>query len=139
METPWDERLYSHLIGFFEQSVLTSYLVAPDKFTITTDNFEGRVAVTDANAGEMIQAGKRDYIDVHFGYRTLCNGDLAIAAYLPDLVERSPAHVDRWRGFHLEHPDWLTESDDRFDQWVRRYLEASWEVDNVSTNMFSGS
>jgi hypothetical protein len=68
---------------------------------------------------------------VHFGYRTLKNGDLTIAAYLPDLLDHSSNHVDRWRPFLVQKGDWLDYADDeRFALWCRRYLEGDWDVDN---------
>lgn len=35
-----------------------------------------------------------------------------------------------WMAFHLKGPDWTTERDERFENWIRRYIEGSWEVDN---------
>ena len=64
-------------------------------------------------------------------YRTLKDGDLTIAAHPPDLVDHSPNHVDRWRGFVVDGADWLDEDEDaRFSLWYRRYLEGDWNVEN---------
>jgi hypothetical protein len=69
-----------------------------------------------------------EVIDVLFGYRTLHNGDLAIAAYLPDLFEKSKKHVQQWSGFHIPDPKWIKGHDERFSLWTRRYLGGDWSV-----------
>ncbi len=120
------------ILGFFDPAVLAPYRERPDKYIITTDHFEGRVTVTSAYFAQLDEAAQdREYIDVKFGYRTLRSGVLAIAAYLPDLVDHSPNHVDRWRPFIIAGQDWLEEDQDvRFSLWFRRYLEGDWDVEN---------
>jgi len=94
-----DTRLLQ-ILGFFSPAVLAAYREQPDKYVLTTDHFEGRVTVTSAYFAQLDEAAQdSEYIDVKFGYRTLKNGDLAIAVYLPDLVDHSSSHVDRWRPF----------------------------------------
>jgi hypothetical protein len=76
------------ILGFFNPAVLAPYREQPDKYTITTDHFEGRVTVTSEYFAQLDEAAQdREYIDLKFGYRTLKDGDLTIAAYLPDLVD----------------------------------------------------
>jgi hypothetical protein len=120
------------ILGFFNPAVLAPYREQPDKYTITTDHFEGRVTVTSAFFAQLDEAAQdREYIDVKFGYRTLKDGDLTIAAYLPDLVDQSTNHVDRWRPFIVADADWLEDEQDvRFSLWYRRYLEGDWDVEN---------
>ncbi len=120
------------ILGFFDPAVLAPYRQQPDKYTITTDHFEGRVTVTSEYFAELDEAAQdSEYIDVKFGYRTLKDGDLTIAAYLPDLVDHSPNHVDRWRPFIVDGADWLEDDQDvRFSLWYRRYLEGDWNVEN---------
>ena len=115
-------------IGFFDQAVLASYRTEPDKWTIETDFFEGHLSITDEYY-ESRQPDGREYIDIRFGYRALTNGNLAIVAWLPDLIEKSPKHVARWRGFLLADPAWEVD-DERFELWCKRYLEGSWDVEN---------
>ena len=120
------------IIGFFDPAVLAAYREQPDKYTITTDHFEGRVTVTSEYFAQLDEATQdAEYIDVKFGYRTLKNGDLKIAAYLPDLVDHSPNHVARWRPFLVEDAEWQSDDqDDRFSSWFRRYFEGDWHVEN---------
>jgi hypothetical protein len=120
------------ILGFFNAAVLAPYREQPDKYTFMTDHFEGRVTVTSAYFAQLDEAAQdREYIDVKFGYRTLKNGDLTIAAYLPDLVDHSPNHIDRWRPFTVDGADWLEENQGvRFSLWYRRYLEGDWNVEN---------
>ena len=120
------------ILGFFNPAVLAPYREQPDKYTITTDHFEGRVTVTSAYFAQLDEAAQdKEYIDVQFGYRTLKDGNLTIAAYLPDLVDHSPNHVDRWRPFIVDGGNWLEDDQDvRFSLWYRRYLEGDWNVEN---------
>jgi hypothetical protein len=120
-----------HLLGYFDQQVLASYRNEPQKYTITSDYFEGTLTVTDEYYREL-EAERRTtgYVSVRFGYRTLRDGSLAIVAWLPDLVEKSKAHVERWSGFRLKNPEWTTDRDERFSNWARRYLEGCWDIDN---------
>jgi hypothetical protein len=120
------------IIGYFDPTVLASYRAEPDKYKVDTDYFEGEVSVTSVYY-ESLPEGQRDsaYIGIKFGFRTLADGALALAAYLPDLVEKSEGHVNRWRGFFLHDPAWANfDEDDRFSKWVSRYFEGSWHVEN---------
>jgi hypothetical protein len=130
-EPTMDERAMG-ILRFFDPAVLAPYREQPDKYVITTDYFEGRVTVTSAYFAQLDAAAQdREYIDVKFGYRTQRSGDLAIAAYLPDLVDHSPNHVERWRPFISAGRDWLEEDQDvRFSLWFRRYLQGDWDVEN---------
>ena len=119
------------LIGFFDQQVLAAYRNEPHKYEVTSDNFEGTLTVTDEYYRELESAKKaNEYISIRFGYRTLEDGDLALAVWLPDLFEKSKHHATKWAAFHLKNAKWTTERDGRFENWVRRYIEGSWDVDN---------
>jgi hypothetical protein len=85
-----DERAM-RILGFFDPAVLAPYREQPDKYAITTDHFEGSVSITSEYFAQLdADAQDAEYINVQFGYRTLKNGELKIAAYLPDLVDKSP-------------------------------------------------
>lgn len=124
-----DKDPYKNLIGYFDSQVLASYRNEPDKFVIETDFFHGNIEITNEYY-EQLEATNRtnEVIDVLFGYRTLQNGNLAIAAFLPDLFEKSKQHVQRWSGFHLPNPQWINGHDERFSLWARRYLGGDWSV-----------
>ncbi len=130
------DKSYKKLLGYFKQDVLASYKSQPDKYVVETDFFEGRIRLTKDYAAELIKLDNtQEMIDVRFGYRTLKSGELAIAAYMPDLVgnpggPRSQAHQDVWLGFLIESPEWTAELDDRFSLWVQRYVEGDWNVEN---------
>ncbi len=122
-ETPaLDLASYEHLVEFFDQAVLAAYLQQPDRFTVKTDHFEGHLSSEYAEGSV-----PGDPIDVRFGYRTQENGDLAIAAFSPDLHRKSAGHVKRWMAFKLVAPRWIT-PDERYTSWLRRYLEGDWGV-----------
>jgi len=118
------------LIGFFDQQVLAAYRNDPHKYEITSDNFEGTITVTDEYYREL-EAAKRtkEYLNIRFGYRTLRDGNLTLVVWLPDLFEKSKHHAAKWVAFHIRTEDWM-EPDVRFENWVRRYMEGSWDVDN---------
>lgn len=119
------------LLGYFDQQVLAAYRNEPHKYKIESDYFEGTLSVTSEYYSELETAGKTsEYVNIRFGYRTLQDGNLAIVAWLPDLVEKSRAHAQRWSAFHLNSPEWTRDPDERFSNWLRRYVEGCWDVDN---------
>lgn len=119
------------LVDFFDQQVLASYRNEPDKYEITSDNFEGTLTATDEYYRELETAGKtNEYISIRFGYRTLRDGNLALMVWLPDLLEKSRHHARKWAAFRLDDADWTKERDERFENWIRRYVEGSFDVDN---------
>ncbi|HEY2496927.1 MAG TPA: hypothetical protein VGK24_07650 [Candidatus Angelobacter sp.] len=135
MSQPQEEqrtvKVPENLIGYFDQQVLAAYRNEPHKYTIESDYFEGSLSVTNEYFLELESAGKaEESVSIQFGYRTLRDGNLAIAAWLPDLFDKSKAHVQRWSAFHLKKPEWTTDQDERFMNWVRRYFEGDWDVDN---------
>jgi hypothetical protein len=120
-----------HLLGYFDLQVLASYRNEPHKYLVESDSFEGRLRITEEYYRELEQLGKTDervYVD--FGYRTLKDGNLGIVAWLPDLFEKSKSHVPRWQPWYLKDPHWTTDDDERFEKWVRRYVNGDWNVDN---------
>jgi hypothetical protein len=127
----YDVRL-DRIIGYFDPTVLASYRAEPDKYEVNTDYFEGTVSITTRYYESLPESAREaEYIGVKFGYRALASGMLALAAYLPDLVDHSEGHVPRWRGFVLGEPQWSDyDQDERFKRWVQRYFEGSWEIDN---------
>ncbi len=120
------------LLGYFDQQVLAAYRSEPHKYLIASDNFEGSLSVTNEYFMELEAAGKTDQsVSISFGYRTLQDGNLAIVAWLPDLFEKSKAHIQRWAAFRLTNSEWKkTDDDERFNNWLQRNVEGSWEIDN---------
>ncbi len=114
------EAFYTKIVGFFDQRVLASYRSEPDRYILETDHFEGHLRAVVDDEGIPVVG---DSLDIRFGYRTCASGDLALAVYLPDLVEKSAA-------YHLESPEWTAEPDKRFEMWKARYLEGSWNIEN---------
>jgi hypothetical protein len=130
-QPPHSQEFYlAQIIGFFNLGVLASYESQPDRYLLHTDHFEG--TLTSCGADDRLDSGSDSdqQIDIRFGYRTLANGSLAVAAYLPDLFEKSRGHVRRWSGFVLDNPVWSLERDERFEFWIKRYFEGSWDVEN---------
>lgn len=120
------------MIAYFDPTVLAAYRAEPDKYDVQTDFFEGEVKITTAYYESLSESTRAAaYIGVKFGFRTLAGGALALAAYLKDLVEDSEGHVSRWQGFRLLRSEWSSyEEDLRFKNWVQRYFEGNWDIDN---------
>ena len=120
-----------HCLGYFDPQVLAAYRNEPHKYIIESDYFRGTLQTAEEYYCELAEAGKQDEsVDIRFGYRTLKDDNLALVAWLPDLFEKSQAHITRWKAFHLADPEWTTEYDERFTNWVKRYLEGSSDVDD---------
>lgn len=118
-------------VRYFSMQVLASYRSEPDKYELKTDYFEGRLTTTTTYWETLEGEGRsEESIDVRFGFRSLADGELAVAAWLPDLSKISQHHMQRWLGFHLDNPSWIDGPDERFGLWVNRYIIGSWEVDN---------
>jgi hypothetical protein len=116
---------FDGILGYFEPTILAAYRAEPDKYSVQTDFFEGRVGITTPYYESLPEAERDEaYIEVQFGFRTLANGALALAGYLPDLLDKSEGHVNRWKGFLVRDPLWSDyDQDERFKNWIRRYLE----------------
>lgn len=124
-----DEAPLKNLVWYFDAQVFASYRSEPQKYVLTDDYFEGHLRTTDAYYEELEAAGERGGIDILFGYRTIQTGELAVAAWFPDLDKIPEEHKRRWDGFRLSNPQWLDYKDDtRFRMWVQRYIEGSWQV-----------
>ncbi len=121
------EVFYQQIVVYFDQQVLASYRNEPDRYILKTDHFEGRLQSVVDDDGVAVATGR---IDIRFGYRTRANGDLAMAVFLPDLVDKSPVHSPRWAAYHLTNQELTVEPDRRFEMWKARYLEGSWCVEN---------
>jgi hypothetical protein len=126
-----DERIMS-ILGFFEPEVLAAYREQPDKFDLATDHFEGHLSISSPYYARLDEKSQdQEYIETRFGYRTLRNGELKLAVFLPDLVEKSRGHLERWKAFVVDTDEWLDEDkDERFSLWVRRHMEGDWNVDS---------
>jgi len=118
------------IVEFFEQGILSVYQDEGHKYVVETDNFEGRIRIAPSRHSEDQGSGVEDHINVRFGYRSTLNGELAIGAFVPDLMRMSKSHIKRWKGFALESAAFDAELDSRWKMWADRYLLASWEVDN---------
>ena len=99
----------------------------PEKYSIHTDEFEGRVRVSETYA----EAHADDtYLNVSFGFRACRNGEWAIAAYAPDLSRSSVSEQAMWLGFEIQDDELLMEGDPRFKKWWARYILGNWEVED---------
>ena len=117
------------ILAYFDQQVLASYRNNPHKYELESDSFEGTLTLTKAYFQELEEGGNTDeWLSLKFGYRTLADGELAVTLWVPDLM-KAKMHQAKWMGFYLENPVW-TFPDERFEQWAKRYIGGSWDIDN---------
>jgi len=124
------EKEYKFL-AYFSPNVIASYRNEPDKFIVETDYLSGRITLTDSYNKSLRKKNKgkvpQENIRLRFGYRTLKNGEMAIAAFLPDLFQDSKSHIERWRGYFMEKPIFSSKKDKRFEMWKESAFMGKWD------------
>jgi hypothetical protein len=120
------------MIGFFDAGILAVYQNGSDKYKLYTDYFEGSLNFRSDYYERLSESQRKaSYVDVRFGFRRRTNGELAVAAWLPDLVEKcAEAEQSKWVGFRLKDNAFPKDPDPRFELWVRRYVHGDWDVEN---------
>ena len=118
-------------MAYFKPTVLAQYRAEPHKFRLDVADFEGKVELAGGYS-ESLKDDQRqtEGIDVRFGFRRHKSGEYYIAVFAPDLAEKSPAHVDRWRPFFIDAVEMSPLPDLRFESWAKRYLLGLWTVEN---------
>src|SRR5690606_17004031 len=117
-------------IRYFSIEVLSIYRGQPEKYNVRTDYFEGEIETrSDYCEQHAAPSGKR-ILSVQFGFRSLRNGELALAVYMPSLVRSSQDELRKWAAFELQPDSLSPEYDERFEMWVRRYIKGSWSVED---------
>lgn len=124
------EDIPPHLVGFFSAEILALYASQPDKYTVETDYFSGKINTADPHFEAAAEGIGRNIIRVRFGFRTRKDGDLALAVWMPDLKNCSSDERVKWTGFSPEKDSFVVGDDARFEMWFQRYMKGSWDVDN---------
>ena len=125
------EEIWRNVIGFFSIDILALYRNQSHKYEVSTDYFEGRIHIRSDPYQALPESDRTSsYVDVQFGFRRLANGELAVAAYLPDLEKCFDSERNKWLGLHLKDAEFSSEPDPRFEQYIQRYLAGDWGVDN---------
>ncbi len=117
-------------VSFYNAAILGPYRDQPDKYSVETDYFEGEVATTDHYFEEHARSSGAEIISVRFGFRTMVGGDLALAVWMDDLRKSSPDEQAKWDGFSVGSESLATGQDARFEMWVERYMNGSFDVEN---------
>jgi hypothetical protein len=119
------------IICFYSSDILAVYKNQSDKYEVTTDYFEGKITVrSDYYLYLEKSSQKPNSFKILFGFRTKRDGELAVAAYLPDIDNTPLDEKKKWEGFLLEDDVFTDDPDIRFELFIRRYLEGDWGVDN---------
>ncbi len=118
---------------YYRPAVLAMFYNQPEKYSIQTDEFEGKVKIRESyyrKFGE--DASSRVYLSVDFGFRACRNGDWAVAAYAPDLANATSDEQLLWTGFEIVGEEAFTNAqldDPRFLRWWSRYIMGDWTVE----------
>ena len=124
------DELLEHLMRYYRADVLTLFLGKPDKYEVWTDDFSGEVRIRDSFNDQQQGSDEESLLSVAFGFRSCRNGDQAIAVWGPDFDKASENERRAWTGFQLDEPDLSEAPDLRFQKWVRRYIDGSWDVED---------
>ena len=109
---------------FFNPSILEVYKSEPDKYEILFDDFEGILTTRESYFLELEKIGRTEnYINIRFGRIKLQNGDATLIIWVPDLLNCSKEHKDRWLGFIIQKPI-ISLQDENFTKWYKRNIEA---------------
>ncbi len=123
------ERVSSKLVGYFKLAVLAQYRAEPHKYELRVSDYGGVVKLTDAYWESLNDSqSEAESIDLRYGFRQDRNGELHIAAFLPDLVRKSPGHVARWAPYEVPASEMMPLPDAKYEPWAMRILMGSWEV-----------
>jgi len=107
-------------LAFFRSEILSVYIGRPDKYIVEFGLYGGHIKSLQGTPQENV-------IDLRFAFRELPDGELAIAAFKPDL-ENNTAESERskWSGFELSPSDFREHIDPNFKEWVSVYLMGNW-------------
>jgi hypothetical protein len=119
-------------ILYFEPAVLASYRQESHRYEVMTDNFDGKVRIRSDFYASLPDDARRDaYVGVDFGFRAKADGSLAVAAWAPDIAEKtSPAERQKWIPFQIPADQFPIEFDERFSRWMRCHIGGDWYVES---------
>ena len=114
---------FDGIIGYFEPTILATYRAEPDKYSVQTDFFEGRVGITTPYY-ESLPEAERDEAYSRGPVRLQNLGERRTGACR--VSSGSPRQVGGPRqqveGVPCSRPLWSDyEQDERFKNWIRRY------------------
>jgi hypothetical protein len=124
------QNIPAHLLGYFKADVLALYVSQPDRYDVHTDYFSGHIQTSSDHYQRIRERARQTLLNVKFGFRTLVGGELALAVWMPDLSSASPDEQQKWLGFRVSGEALGPEPDSRFDMWVQRYIEGSWDIED---------
>lgn len=124
------DELLEHLMRYYRADVLTLFLGQSDKYEVWTDDFSGEVRIRDNFKDQQQGTDEESLLSVAFGFRGCRNGDRAIAVWGPDFDKASESERRVWAGFQLDESDLSEAPDLRFQKWVQRYIDGSWDVED---------
>ena len=115
-------------LTFFSSDILHIYLGRPDRYEVEFHNYGGRIQLAypyfeKIKDSEQFNAQN---IDVHFAFRERPDGELAIAAFVPDLVQTGIKEREKWYCFRIDPGVFGDYTDPYFYEWTRVHLKGKW-------------
>src|ERR1700693_5411041 len=87
---------------YYRPAVLAMFYNQPEKYSIQTDEFEGKVTIRDEYYRKSgADHPTRTYLSVDFGFRTCKTGEWAVGASAPDLDKAAADEQQLWTGFEI--------------------------------------
>ena len=86
---------------YYQPGVLAMFYNQSEKYSIQTDEFEGKVRIRDHFREPQEDTADEPYLNVAFGFRACRNGDWSVAAYGPDLAKASADEQRLWTSFEI--------------------------------------
>jgi len=118
------------MLAYFNPSLLAKYRERRDIYEIVDDGLEVRVRLRSSYADSLSEKQLQEqYFEARFGWRLLCGGDRCLVVFGPDLAKLPDAEKRRWYGYLLHDPAFASQ-DGVFEDWRKRYLEGSWDVES---------
>ena len=111
-------------LRYFHSDVLAMFHNQSEKYSIKTDEFEGKVRIRDGYCDERVNV----YLNVSFGFRAARGGEWAVAAYAPDLAKASPGEERKWTGFEIDNEQGFVLAYDRVGMHFQAQPVPDWKL-----------
>ncbi len=112
---------YEKFFVYFDRKVLASYRQSPEEYVLVEDDMGGELESVGADGGTPLH--------MRFALRHDAEGAVHLAALSFDIERLSNRDQRIWLAFRTK-PTEFNEDDPAFERWVRRNLDAEWDVED---------
>lgn len=111
------------LLAYFERPVLQRYTSQPNLFVVHENGVLGRIRPTEEyRRHKPAQDEAPSWPEqVRYGFRRLCNGQVCVAAFVPDLARLPDPERHYWFSFEIDNPTFHPD-DPIFEEFVSTTL-----------------